>query len=201
MLALHILLQLENDFKTSYVEVYPDDSRHQDAILLFQNILCWSLSGGVEIPVKITRLFQNILCWSLSSSVSGLVIYTYISKHLMLKFIGNTFKFRLPEGNFKTSYVEVYLAPAKHDVINPPIFQNILCWSLSPDLLFRFNWYLHFKTSYVEVYRLRQLWKSWQRRISKHLMLKFIQTLQTVCLAHCTFQNILCWSLSEGEIR
>ena len=167
-----------------------------------------------------------------------------ISKHLMLKFIGNTFKFRLPEGNFKTSYVEVYLAPAKHDVINPPIFQNILCWSLSrylshlrvfslhfktsyvevyrsrmrylrypaqfqnilcwslsPDLLFRFNWYLHFKTSYVEVYRLRQLWKSWQRRISKHLMLKFIQTLQTVCLAHCTFQNILCWSLSEGEIR
>ena len=122
--------------------------------------------------------------------------FVQISKHLMLKFIfrplhsGHALRWISKHLMLKFIPVSVTLACLFSS------FQNILCWSLSPDLLFRFNWYLHFKTSYVEVYRLQHLWSGLCWRISKHLMLKFIRGRNPVGIFFHKFQNILCWSLS-----
>ena len=53
-------------------------------------------------------------------------------------------------------------------------FQNILCWSLSSNIVNKADAYIHFKTSYVEVYLLPEQMGRWGSFISKHLMLKFI---------------------------
>ena len=58
-------------------------------------------------------------------------------------------------------------------------FQNILCWSLSNTFRVPDRQILHFKTSYVEVYRVFRSRSISNYIISKHLMLKFINVLWT----------------------
>ena len=70
-----------------------------------------------------------------------------ISKHLMLKFISDAAGIKRSDVNFKTSYVEVYLvgyAPATEY----SLFQNILCWSLSPHFLVTFISFYLFSPSF-----------------------------------------------------
>ena len=183
----------------------------------FQNILCWSLSisvflvfldwsyfktSYVEVYLSSTNIpkgyleFQNILCWSLSNFWKRSCYFRLISKHLMLKFIEDA------------AALTIYLKR----------FQNILCWSLSNTFRVPDRQILHFKTSYVEVYRvfrsrsisnyiiskhlmlkfINVLWTfvGLLKKISKHLMLKFIALLERVLSPDSPFQNILCWSLS-----
>ena len=93
----------------------------------------------------------------------------------------------------------------------------VLIWRKRQRLICRITGY--FKTSYVEVYRVTTEIRQPGSGISKHLMLKFILTIRrTICshipiskhlmlkfidadnkiAVHCkTFQNILCWSLSD----
>ena len=76
-----------------------------------------------------------------------------IPKHLMLKFIHFRYSSMFFRFHFKTSYVEVY--PYGLSIFTDSTeFQNILCWSLSVD-------------------QVAIICRS--DRISKHLMLKFIQ--------------------------
>ena len=51
---------------------------------------------------------------------------SWISKHLMLKFIASLFQFDWPLRHFKTSYVEVYPQEAAQKA-GLDAFQNILC--------------------------------------------------------------------------
>ena len=55
----------------------------------------------------------------------------------------------------------------------------------------------YFKTSYVEVYPNRHVRTDTAEVISKHLMLKFIAFRISSVADSYTFQNILCWSLSQ----
>ena len=144
----------------------------------FQNILCWSLSisvflvfldwsyfktSYVEVYLSSTNIpkgyleFQNILCWSLSNFWKRSCYFRLISKHLMLKFIEDA------------AALTIYLKR----------FQNILCWSLSNTFRVPDRQILHFKTSYVEVYRVFRSRSISNYIISKHLMLKFINVLWT----------------------
>ena len=80
---------------------------------------------------------------------------TYISKHLMLKFIPLLILLKsVTIFYFKTSYVEVYLRLPEGMILTTE----------------------NFKTSYVEVYRKRKRESRKLKNISKHLMLKFIQS-------------------------
>ena len=78
---------------------------------------------------------------------------------------------------FKTSYVEVYLVISGIVAVFYE-FQNILCWSLSQG-----------RGDTPHIYH-----------ISKHLMLKFIQSQCHTIIPRPVFQNILCWSLSWCRI-
>ena len=157
----------------------------------------------VEVYLSSTNIpkgyleFQNILCWSLSNFWKRSCYFRLISKHLMLKFIEDA------------AALTIYLKR----------FQNILCWSLSNTFRVPDRQILHFKTSYVEVYRvfrsrsisnyiiskhlmlkfINVLWTfvGLLKKISKHLMLKFIALLERVLSPDSPFQNILCWSLSH----
>ena len=131
MLALHILLQLENDFKTSYVEVYPTGrsgcwirfriSKH----LMLKFIISGSRRrrGVVIISKHLMLKFILLMPWRYIRQHS-------ISKHLMLKFIDLDFRSDQFDFDFKTSYVEVYQY-TECSTVGIRIFQNILCWSLS----------------------------------------------------------------------
>ena len=78
--------------------------------------------------------------------------------------------------HFKTSYVEVYLVISGIVAVFYE-FQNILCWSLSQG-----------RGDTPHIYH-----------ISKHLMLKFIQSQCHTIIPRPVFQNILCWSLSKTD--
>ena len=69
---------LSTNFKTSYVEVYLVGLWHCIDLVLFQNILCWSLSHRQASIHQKPHLFQNILCWSLSPHF----LVTFISFYL-----------------------------------------------------------------------------------------------------------------------
>ena len=146
--------------------------------------------------------------------------YNSISKHLMLKFISLWAINSHPSFDFKTSYVEVYLArdlcqyghiefqnilcwSLSFSIIVFPSqskqFQNILCWSLSGMGVIQEDREAHFKTSYVEVYLQKRRRTGSARDISKHLMLKFIDYFTDTKRNVLEFQNILCWSLSLAE--
>ena len=166
-------------------------------LIVFQNILCWSLSKKVKEAIGRLQVFQNILCWSLSSCRWIVRYPCRISKHLMLKFITVQ-----PHNSFGTLQ-----------------FQNILCWSLSRGCRRIQSWKSKFQNILcwsLSVWIDSLLDVS---DISKHLMLKFIahgsittspgsdfktsyvEVYQTTPQAESEemkkFQNILCWSLSE----
>ena len=71
-----------------------------------------------------------------------------ISKHLMLKFINKRNGRRQSLHYFKTSYVEVYRRLIPIISLNATIFQNILCWSLSPHFLVTFISFYLFSPSF-----------------------------------------------------
>ena len=145
----------------------------EEDIALFQNILCWSLSYRRLKRISQTRISKHLMLKFIPVSRHWSYSVLLISKHLMLKFIKILQSFL-----FLISW-----------------FQNILCWSLScrdgtgidfvfisKHLMLKFiatgmNIALavsHFKTSYVEVYRISGFCAS----------------------VVYPFQNILCWSLS-----
>ena len=185
-------------FKTSYVEVYRIGCAFSPGIILFQNILCWSLSMRKDDTELILSEFQNILCWSLSMERRIKEIRVLVFQNILCWSLS---------------------IAAIHDGEKVAEFQNILCWSLSSSsqsgqresnpiskhLMLKFircdgcN-----DTGFID--------------ISKHLMLKFIimtakehmhykdfktsyvevyQYLVRFPTAALQFQNILCWSLSN----
>ena len=95
-----------------------------------------------------TKIFQNILCWSLSLSavVSAPNLIDFKTSYVE---VYHFFADILQQiyNDFKTSYVEVYLvgyAPATEY----SLFQNILCWSLSPHFLVTFISFYLFSPSF-----------------------------------------------------
>ena len=116
-----------HNFKTSYVEVYPDSSNCLLSTLYISKHLMLKFIRGRN-PVGIFfHKFQNILCWSLSLTFGKCMIRCL---------------------HFKTSYVEVY--PELKGSIKPIVyqFQNILCWSLSPHFLVTFISFYLFSPSF-----------------------------------------------------
>ena len=127
---------LQRNFKTSYVTVYPNDpytlcSTHRP----FQNIVCYCLS-------KIFCVFASI---STDFKTSYVTVYLYRPRTALF-----------PCLHFKTSYVTVYL-----DILCCPY--NVIIISKHRMLLFirdansRGTMLLHFKTSYVTVYRTEEV--------------------------------------------
>ena len=146
----------EKNFKTSYVEVYPDSSNCLLSTLYISKHLMLKFIRGRN-PVGIFfHKFQNILCWSLSQTFGKCMIRCLHFKTSYVEVYPEPpVSINMNHINFKTSYVEVY-----HDINEEKakyrIFQNILCWSLSHWEKRLLNSFPHFKTSYVEVYHLRK---------------------------------------------
>ena len=151
----HSCWQIKSYFKTSYVEVYPRNSRQGvfptriSKHLMLKFIKMWLLMNGclpnfktsyvevyrnwiwlkVEIKKNFKTSYVEVYRWTHGWCSTG----NEISKHLMLKFILKSISGYLHKFHFKTSYVEVYRL--SHFVIGR-----------SDD----------FKTSYVEVYRVNK---------------------------------------------
>ena len=117
-------------FKTSYVEVYRSGFSQRSIWFWFQNILCWSLS--------VYRVLHSR--------------DPDISKHLMLKFISNWTERSIRRYDFKTSYVEVYLAMSKFKLIFNHNFKTSYVEVYLRDAVQTVLAFTNFKTSYVEVY-------------------------------------------------
>ena len=83
--AINVLVEFQNILCWSLsLDFWSSDN----VILAFQNILCWSLSEFLVVFLVCCFVFQNILCWSLSlPRRSDRYYLSFISKHLMLKFI------------------------------------------------------------------------------------------------------------------
>ena len=153
MPGLYLILFLH--FKTSYVTVYQRQfkgsyyngciSKHRMLLFIPLRLGCESVGVG----------FQNIVCYCLSFWLQPCHLRIIISKHRMLLFIIIIhlcyFKVRfiskhrmllfiprdpallkLRTKNFKTSYVTVY-RNEHHWIKKRFLFQNIVCYCLSPD--------------------------------------------------------------------
>ena len=208
----------EENFKTSYVEVYPHWQASQSPIYFiskhlmlkfianrikgghltieFQNILCWSLSGYLFSSRPVRMISKHLMLKFISTGLHGLKSFLEISKHLMLKFI-KTILVRYAKQYKISKHLMLKFINNFVSLRGKYIqFQNILCWSLSgfavPYILElnKFQNILCWSLSIPQAIR-RSLYG-----ISKHLMLKFIIMASEACKPLFWFQNILCWSLS-----
>ena len=168
---------MQRYFKTSYVEVYLNGQRDAGtAAAAFQNILCWSLSECQRCDSTGFWNFKTSYVEVYRSKVDKDSNGYLISKHLMLKFIGVAGWIRSIPAQI-SKHLMLKFIPVLHDLSQSGT---------------------HFKTSYVEVYPWCACPESRQNPISKHLMLKFIISHFCNHLRRQTFQNILCWSLSDS---
>ena len=166
--------------------------------LEFQNIVCYCLSCSSGTKTTMVFSFQNIVCYCLSFLRRTSSVFKLISKHRMLLFIllfepsleqlSHISKHRMllfievgKQGGahihvyFKTSYVTVYRTQRAR-------------MSASTS---------NFKTSYVTVYRTRSRVTACISIISKHRMLLFIKDDCFLIDIRPTFQNIVCYCLSN----
>ena len=170
----------EKNFKTSYVEVYPDSSNCLLSTLYISKHLMLKFIRGRN-PVGIFfHKFQNILCWSLSLTFGKCMIRCLHFKTSYVEVYPEPpVSINMNHINFKTSYVEVYPTGRSG------------CW-------IRFRISKHLMLKFI-------ISGSRRRRgvviISKHLMLKFIDDLTISRAQSSLFQNILCWSLSQSGSR
>ena len=141
------------NFKTSYVEVYP--------------------TGGKKIDFLI--VFQNILCWSLSSRQWNSAVQALISKHLMLKFILYCHVILWTGRGISKHLMLKFIAFRINSAADSYTFQNILCWSLSRLSLYIISIFAISKHLMLKFIGYIWFWKRNCSNISKHLMLKFIQ--------------------------
>ncbi len=123
-------------------------------LLVFQNILCWSLSFETEEQEEEKEISKHLMLKFIFRLIWQEIIFYIISKHLMLKFIDFSFLVRT----------------------QTCLFQNILCWSLSQYSQRRnqsFSISKHLMLKFINAYGDTG---SNDRKISKHLMLKFIRS-------------------------
>ena len=148
-------------------------------LLSFQNILCYGLSVAEAKGYRDAAAFQNILCYGLSQRTICQCSACHISKHLMLWFI-----------------------PFAHkQAVSLILFQNILCYGLSlleslsrcPFLISKhlMLWFIWISLDGTEPHH----------RISKHLMLWFIPAGNPAVPVCPSFQNILCYGLSLSDVK
>ena len=184
-------------FKTSYVEVYLfkafgcwvvwQISKHLMLKFiktclaftitsnLFQNILCWSLSGRADQRGWIYEQFQNILCWSLSAVATSHTSILIGFQNILCWSLSQCAKLMCEmHEHFKTSYVEVYLFRWLYLLVML-WFQNILCWSLSIQAVRRNRHWKISKHLMLKFIKIFEVFKECELLISKHLMLKFIE--------------------------
>ena len=189
---------LQSNFKTSYVEVY--------RIWL----LCIRFSFSYFKTSYVEVYLNSFLAFMMSDRYFK-TSYVEVYHEVDVKITGKNL-------HSKTSYVEVYPLPIFFDVFSIS-FQNILCWSLSiwivhfywfnrisKHLMLKFirrsgRYYLsfwpHFKTSYVEVYRIRENRGRNRIQFQNILCWSLSRKIGEVQAYPHIFQNILCWSLSS----
>ena len=103
-----------------------------------------------------------------------------ISKHLMLKFIKHGLTNMMYLKNFKTSHVKVYLFKEDWLAVFIDDFKTSHVKVYLRQLPGKIWQVYHFKTSHVKVYRRGGEYIQKDYKISKHLMLKFIQRISRI---------------------
>ena len=155
-------------------------------IATFHQIVVYSLCLGrswllihlmLEFISEVVKYNQSIFC---------------ISIHLMLKFILCSRHMLRLLPHFKTSHVKVYPQQSSWATVPDTNFKTSHVKVYPPWTQSQLRRFYNLKTSHVKVYPTTEstCWAAWQ--ISKHLMLKFIQSTANSAQSTARFQNISC---------
>ena len=168
------------------------------AIFLFQNISCYYLSilcpvvGLQNIYFKTSHVIVYRCCGP------SFLINDFISKHLMLLFIGTAVSTVTKTVIFQNISCYCLSVDIESTETADTIFQNISCYCLSFFISIRYVKSLDFKTSHVIVYLLpaaQEIAEYWDFKTS-HVIVY-----QERSLCHLQipilFQNISCYCLSS----